>query len=450
MKIPKKLLEVWRGSKTKEVISEAGIGLVSRNTFQDVDSDAPPVTLIEQYKNAYSNFPIVSSCINNAAGQVAQNFYFTSRGEKALSKFSDKYNWQDFFFSLSRELLKIGTCWVELPRNSSGIIEFKFIDPKTMVTYRSKTGDFIGYAQFLDGRKIALWGTTGNINTDKTFTKRKSIKEIEMFRYNVQPGEKYGTSQIHSSLPSLGLKDSIESDSSTIVHRYAAPLIHFKLGNETVLPNPKTSQVNQVEEKVVDIYADTEFVTSWLVDAEVLQFQGKGFEVTPITEHTDEQIYLGLQTPKELILGGNADEVTLRNYVRFIKNLQRTIKTQFEDKIIIGQKLGNKENKLMWEHTEEREWEVSTDILRGLVKDGLVTPQKANSLLPPKFAEKLPDIPVMGEGPIGSPGNPQDQSKFQKGSDKVKFGNNPTDPTKKQNTDGKRMDKKFVANPKVK
>ena len=249
------------------------------------------------------------------------------------------------------------------------------------------------------------------------------------FKFNLQAGDKYGTSIIHSSLPLLETKDQIESDLRVIVRRYAAPIIHAQLGDETHLPS--SDDITDAQNDLKDIYADTEYVTNYLMKLNVIGFEGKAMNMDYILKHIDSNIMMGLQTP----MGEDVkdDEVKLRRFGRHIKAIQRAIKTEFEDNVIIGLGLGNKNDKLIWGDADEREQEIEVDQLRGLVTDGLITPQKGNDLLPPEFREKLPEpdpmmmgegTPKMGQGSTGA-----------RGANAIK--DTPTDPTKKNLDDGK-------------
>ena len=121
------------------------------------------------------------------------------------------------------------------------------------------------------------------------------------------------------------------------------------------------------------------------------------------------------------------------------KQILANIKAEFEDTIIIGRGFGTVKDKLIWGNAEEREWEIEVDILRGLVKDGLLTPQKANSLLPPEFSEKLPAQEFGLTTQQTKISGQQDQTPFQKGSDKIK--DKPNNTTLKQKEPGMRRKK---------
>src|SRR3990167_5277174 len=419
-------------------ISESGIGLVSRGQDywgnSEVDGTEQNISLQQQYDNAYNNFPIVAAAIDVTAEQVVQDFYFDGPNSGKLSKFAEEVNLHQNFLVITKHMIRNGNLWAEFPSSK----EMKFLDPKTMKTWRKLNGEGIGHSQEINGKKVALWGTTGSKDKDSLFEKKRNIKEIVHFKYNALAGDKYGNSLIHCVLPLLRVKDQIERDVKMIVRRYAAPIIHAQVGND--LHMASDTDITTVQTNLKDIYADTEYVTNHLVKFEVLGFKDKAMNVDSIMGRIDANIIAGLQVPPELIGLGTSSkseaEVKLRSFGRHVKSIQMSIRTEFEDKVIIGLGLGNINDHIVWGYAEEREEEINIDMLRGLVKDGIITPQKANSLLPEEYHEVLPKMEV---GVIGTPGNPQNQTPYQKGADAIK--DKPTDPTLKQKESGQRRNK---------
>lgn len=421
-------------------LKESGIGLVSRGNSiygNKIDEAPQNISLQQKYLNAYNNFPMISGAIDMTAEQAVQDFYFEGPNSEKLTKWAEQVNLPQKLLTIAKHMLINGNIWAEVPDTK----ELKLIDPRTMTTWRRVTGDVIGHSQQIEFSDRVIWGSTGDTNKDTNFKKKSNIKNIVHFKYNCLAGDKYGNSIIHPCLPLLETKDQIESDLKIIVRRYAAPIIHVQVGDEMHLPND--TDISDIRSKVQDIYSDTEYVTNFLTKFNVIGFEGKAMKLDTIMKHIDANILRGLKTfesaPGYDDSDKATDEVNLRKLGRHVKSLQRDIKQEFEDNIIIGTGIGNINDHIIFGAAEEREWEINVDILRGLTTDGLITPQKANSLLPPEFREKLPE-PLMN--PIQTQAKrsqEQNQKPFQKGSDKIK--DNPTNPTLKQKEPNQRRNK---------
>ena len=73
-----------------------------------------------------------------------------------------------------------------------------------------------------------------------------------------------------------------------IFKRYAAPIIHAQVGDET--HPPSEADVGEIETKLQDIYSDTEYVTSHLVKMDVLGFKDKMMDLPSVLDHVDKNI----------------------------------------------------------------------------------------------------------------------------------------------------------------
>jgi len=443
------------GNKKIIGISEAGLGLVPKNQndssvnetskkeeyFEDADE-------IDKYDHAYRNCSHVGTAIDITAEQVSQNFYFEGPDKDALTKWADDVNFDLWLPQVVKNMLKHGKCYGELIPLKNGVLGFgkkyklnnplnpnKILPTGTMGIIKKVTSIYpTHFLQKVEWGSVIYWGAS---KPEKYPQSKKSGKLEDIYRFEWNNG----LSIIHSSLLHVQIKDQMESDLPVITRRYVAPIIDISVGDENNQPND--TDIDSIKAKVDDIYADTEFVHSYLVKSSVLGFQGRMVDTSPLFEHVDYNIEVGTQTPIDMFFGKGSNEkgseTKLRNYGRHVKHIQRILKAEIEDKIL-SRMTGNKDNDIVWGYNEEREKEMEIDIVRGLKTDGIITPQKANDLLPDRYKEVLPDNLKDPQKAMmnGMNGNPQN-----KGADGMKDRHNKTDPTKStQIEDGKRLNKK--------
>ena len=443
------------GRKVIKGISEAGLGLVPINVKEETDSNTDDKTEeyfedageIDKYDHAYRNCVNVGTGIDVQSEQSVQEFYFEGPEEKELEEWADEVNLGLWMIKATKTMLKHGKCYGELVplKNIDRYKDFKStlsnpLDPNkilptgTMGKIKKVTSlDPTHFLQRTSTDSKIYWGES--IPEKYPLAKKAGkLSDIYYFEWNE------GLSVIHSSLLLVQIKDQMESDMPTLVRRYIAPIIDMAVGDEN--NQPDDNDINGIKTKVEDIYADTEFVHSYLIESKVLGFQGKMVDTSHLFSHVDNNIEKGIQTPLDLFFGaGSADkgaETKLRGLGRHIKYIQRIMKANIEDQII-ARMTGNRKNKIIWGYAEEREKEMEIDIVRGLKTDGIITPQKANDLLPKKYKEDLPENlkDPMKAAMAGANGDPQN-----KGADGMKDRHNKTDPTKSTTVQpGKRVDK---------
>ena len=475
-------------TRFKRKVTEAGQALVVKGgnnvstVLIDNISDDQRVEEFKVYERAYTRVPLITAIIDVTANQVVQDFFFEDSGEllkdakkakgdtkeaiilnelpknqgaEDLNKWADKINLSQFFHKMTKSMLIYGNGYCEIIKEGDEVTQLKVIDSKWITVYREPTGDIMGYGQIIEKKHFVLWGTTGDKQIDKKFETHisKLDNQIAHFKHNVLGGDKYGMSIIKPLIPTLNSKLDMEENLKKVIFKYVAPLIVATVGNNDFPANP--TAVADISNTLKDLQAESELTVSHLVDLKVLDFNAKGMDIATPMNHMDQQIITGGQVPPVLLsLTEKSDasdaDVGIRGFGRRIKSIQREIANEFEDNIIVPLGLGTEDMKLKWEKTDERDWEVDVDILRGLVTDGILSPQKANDLMPPKYKEILPD-PVeqaakmaaatgANQGPPGENGPRPTQKKDGK---TVKDNpNNPTKTTKNPRTNGKRVVKK--------
>lgn len=440
--------------KNKNKIVEGGKALVqlsSNNSFglAGEDDNQNRETKFKIYRQAYRQVPLITAIIDVQADQTVQEYFFEGPNQEKLDKWSDEVNLTQFFHRVTKSMLLYGNAYVEVIKKGADIEEIKILDPVYIDVYRKVTGEVIGYSQIMGDTKLVLWGTTGDPRINDQFKTRISkFDSIVHFRHNVLGSEKYGLSILSSLVDSINIKLDMENNLRKVLFKYVAPLIWAKVGNDSFPANDAI--VAEISNTLRDLQAESEVTTSHLVDLSVLDFNAKGMDIKTPIDHVESQIITGGQVPP-ILLGRSTGvdkasaEVQLRSFGRHIKAIQRELKNEFEDEIIMKQGMGNEKDKLIWTQAEEREREIEVDMYRGLVTDGILTPQKANDLLPPKFRETLP-TPEEKMGLLNGQGEDenglQEPRPNQMKNDKVKDNpNDPTQTTKDKKTLGKRVNK---------
>jgi len=444
------LFENFRSKKVVETakigIKEAGFGLVRDPTkFRaGVSIDEPEVRNkndLKFYRNAYNNVPLIAGMVNTKTDQVVQDFYFDGPNKSALQKFGDKVNLKTVFHRTCKLGLIYGDAfWEVLKDRQSKVVDIKVLNSEWMRQFTDDFGEVIGYGQIIKDKKLALFGTTGNSREDANFKKRVRNKDVIVhFKFNSLESGNYGTSMIRPMLPLVDIKLDMEEDLRILMKRYIAPIIHAKVGNDSL--SADDDDISDVASNLEDIRSDNEIVTSHLVDLKVLDFNKKGVDLKTPFEHIDKQILSAGQVPPALLgMSSGVDrataEVQLRNFWGHVKAVQRWLKVTYEDQIIVRFKLGSMNDKLMWKHADPREKDVDHTALRDFVSAGVLTPQKANDLLPPEFQEKLPEVSM------------QEPEANDQDDEKIPSKDNPNDPTKSTRVKkGKRVTKTDFRSP---
>ena len=369
----------------------------------------------EKYRKAYDNISIVAGSINALVDNSIKFVQVIGKNEKyveELRKFIEKFDSDQLFKNIARQLLIYGNTFIELVKDESGIADLKVLPPVYMFVNRNEYGNFTknqkdAYLQFL------IENPTEPINF--------AWDEIAHFKYNQIGESAYGNSLIQPVVEFLHLKLESEANMAVIIDRYAAPLMHFKIGSPERPTNQK--EVTQFSTDLEDIQADTELVTDDRVEGVVIGSQKEVINLAPALEYYVSQIIAGTGVPPVSIgipikTDRATAEIQLDVFDRKSKSLQNLISNITEKQIflrhlqlVFGEDIKPDEvPELVWGEPEQRQEREDMKILIELANAGVITPQKANELLPDEYHETLPKIPLNNpETPKGnspSPGEP--------------------------------------------
>lgn len=383
----------------------------------------------KKYKMAYRNIPIVSSAIDITADQAVQHFYIDGENKeqvKKLEKFAKKQNLVQFYHNVAKQMLIYGNAFVEIIKNGEGIVGLKMLDPLTMYVNRDEFGKY-------DKEKAYIQMNELNPEEFVTF----KFEEVVHFKWNPIGDSAYGNSLLHPLLHILEVKLGVEDNLDEIIARYAAPLIHAKVGSDE--RPAKQEDIDGLGADLQDIYVDTEFVTEHTVEMNVLDSGRRAMDLQAPLNYIEHQVVTGLQVPLALLGrgdGGNraTAEVQQASFDRRTRILQRNIKKTSEQDIFavhLGLHKEELEIELVWGDPEEKQKQAEFDVVISLVTAGVLTKQKANDLLPPEFREKLPEAEPMPFGaPMGKPGMPKPLGAPVPPLDRVQSGKEKRNPKK--------------------
>lgn len=396
----------------------------------------------EQYKRAYLNVETVAASIDTMVDNAIQTFHIVGDNEANVNTIKDlveKFDLVEFFHNVAKQMLIFGNSFVELVTDETdGIVDLKILNPISIFVNRNEFGNFEtnqsdAYLQFIPHKPMAP------INF--------AFDEIVHFKWNPVGESAYGNSIISPVLRMLQLKINLETNMDITYERYAAPLIHFKVGT----PERPTSQkeINAISSDLEDIQIDTELVTDDRVEGKVLGTEGETLNFEPPLKYAENLTTLGLQTPAVIL--GNSDvdraaaEVQLDMFDRKAKVLQRAIKRKAE-MFIFRVHLNLMNNtliedkdipKLVWGEPEQRQDREDIRLILDMVDSGVITPQKANSLFPDEYQEQLPEelknpSQFNQPSPFGDPNQPGNPKKEEPSVDRIKTGRDKRIPKEKR------------------
>jgi len=319
----------FRNSFRTLFLTESGKGKVStvRGFFSSYNSDYNLKKNYDTYERIYKEVPLVQAAINYTADlAVGVGYELLGEDEKKIQKVQEFLEAQDFHMialRLARNMLIYGNGYVESVRAGSRLVELKILHPKTMSVTLSPdgTGEVVGYRQTVSANKAI------DFTSD----------EMAHFKMNVVGDASEGTSAIECVRTALATKLQMEADLRLISHRYAAPQVHYKLGNSE---EPATeAQIDSFESQLSEQNPEMDLITAHNIDAGVLRPLGSKIGVEEFLSHMENQVIAGLQVPEVALgRGRNITEATAKVQIgifdRRVKSIQEVLTQQINMLII--------------------------------------------------------------------------------------------------------------------
>src|SRR3990167_7386406 len=208
---------------------------------------------------------MVYNGFNNTADFAIQSGYDIEASDNSKTKileWMDKVNFELILSNIFKHLQIYGNAYLDI----SDISFPKLLPPKTMYVRVVKGGNddgkILGYTQVLNNTSLAL-DTKNSIQLDKD--------DVVHFKYNDTINPFYGMSELKPVLGALTRYANWTEDLGEILHHFAAPFLHHKLGDSKNGIIATETQISDYTGKLNTRQTGEDWVTSGAVEVNVIQ-----------------------------------------------------------------------------------------------------------------------------------------------------------------------------------
>jgi len=291
----------------------------------------PPDKNWKLYKDIYEKVGIIKNCIDNTADFALQSSYELEgpeSGRKKIEKFKKTVNFDLILHNILKQMQIYGNCFMEISRETvfdEDKWSLKILPPEQMrvVVYKGEGRD----GQIKGFRQIPLMG-----NKPIEFT----TDEVVHFKWNTATSMFYGVSDLKAVCGTLTSFLNFQEDIGEIIHRYAAPIIHWLLGTEET---PATAaEISEFIALLNDRDVGQDMVTSSNVKANPIVNNLRMVQPDGMIKLLENQLIAGLRVPEFFIRGGESSnkataDVMLQAFDRKVKAIRQAVGTMVEDSI---------------------------------------------------------------------------------------------------------------------
>lgn len=275
------------------------------------------------YKESYRRIPLVYNAVNNTADFALQADFELDGSTDATERiwrWMDKVNFPLIILDIFKAMQIFGNAYLDI----SDINFPKLLAPEQMFVVVKKGGDddgkIIGYKQ------VISFDEKKNIN----FT----ADELIHFKWNAAIHPFYGMSEIHPALGPITRYENWQLDLGQILHRYAAPIIHWILGTNDFPATEK--QITDFKGTLENRLPGEDIITSTAVNQNVVAAGQKMMQVDGLIKALENQIISALRIPEVFARGGESSNkatatIELEAFDRKVKAIQKSVSAMLED-----------------------------------------------------------------------------------------------------------------------
>lgn len=314
------------------------------------------------YQLCYERSSLVYNAINNTADfsiQAGFDFNGSSDAKKKIEDWFDEVNFELILRNIFIQLQVYGNAYLDV----SNMKFPKLLPVKTMFVVVEKgggdDGKILGYKQILETPNDVI-----------EFTQEQIIH----FKNNDACNYFYGMSEIKPVLGSLTRYANWTEDLGQILHRFASPYLHHKIGTPE---KPATKpQLDDYTDTVENRLPGEDIITSSAVEIEVIQATKGMIQVDNLVKNLQDEIIAGLRIPEIFARGGITSnkavgDVEMQAFDRKCKALQYIVGMMLEDFLFPKITSRISRIKMVWNEFSAEGEKVRAERLKLMIESGI-------------------------------------------------------------------------------
>lgn len=195
------------------------------------------------------------------------------------------------------------------------------IDPSTISIQRDEHGNILGYVQkTINGKE-----------------KKYKKEDVIHFYMNKDSNNAFGTPKIIAALEDVKLLRKLEGNVIAIVHRFAMPVFHWKIGKPQQGFQATDKEIDDARYEIENMSLDGVVITNEKTEINVLGAQGSAINASSYLSYFEQRVFTALDSSaSQMGRGGakqDADSMEAQSH-DYIKYVQRIISIFLENYIL--------------------------------------------------------------------------------------------------------------------
>lgn len=336
----KNLSPVSQNSRVKDFIIKT-VGLINSYGLGR-DAFTPPEYDFEEIKLAAETDSYIKTSIDKQQRTIYKaGYYLKSENEKSIEYLNKRFRIMSYatgkpidilFQEIADDLILYSNCIVVKTRvknvmpgikakglfNNDPIGGYSRVDPSTISIQRDKYGNVLSYTQ-------------RTVNGEE---KKYKVQDVIHFYMNKESSNAFGTPKIIAALEDVKLLRRLESNVLTIVHRFAMPIFHWKIGKTQQGFQATDTEIEDTRREIENMSLDGVVITNEKTDIGVIGAEGSALNAAEYLKYFEQRVFTALDTSASQMGRGGAKqdadsmEAQAHDYIKYV---QRTLAVFIEN-----------------------------------------------------------------------------------------------------------------------
>lgn len=309
------------------------------------DNLAPAEYDFEEIRRAAETDSYIKTSIDKYQRMIYKaGYYMKSENEKGVEYLNKRFRIMSYatgkpmdvlFQEIADDLILYSNCFLVKTRvkqvmpgikatglyGSDPVGGYARIDPSTVSIQRDEHGNVLSYVQRTMGGK------------EKKYKKQ----DIIHFYMNKDSNNAFGTPKIIAALEDVKLLRKLEGNVLAIVHRFAMPVFHWKIGKPQQGFQATDKEIEDAKYEIENMSLDGVVITNEKTEINVLGAQGSAIDAAQYLNYFEQRVFTALDSSaSQMGRGGakqDADSMEAQSH-DYIKHVQRTMSIFLENYVL--------------------------------------------------------------------------------------------------------------------
>lgn len=310
------------------------VGFINNMTFGR-DKLSEPEYNFEEIKRASETDSYIKIALEKQSRLIYKaGYYLKSENEEAVTYLKTRFRVMGYatfkpidvlYLEIAEDMIKYSNTFLiktRVPKIMNGVKAngltdagpiggYFRVDPSTVFIKRDDCGNILGYVQKIENGK----------------EKKFKVEDVIHIYMDKETDNAFGTPKIVAALEDVKLLRKLEGNVLAIVHRFAMPIFHWKIGKTEQGFQATDKEIDDAKYEIENMSLDGVVITNEKTEINVLGAEGNAIDISNYLAYFEQRVFTALDSSASQMGRGGAKqdadsmEAQLHDYVKHVQHI---------------------------------------------------------------------------------------------------------------------------------